>query len=392
MGETADAVIVGGGVIGASIAYHLARRQFGRIVLLEKESLASGSTGRSVATIDTITLHKPSVELYARSAAFFQNCQALLEADCGYVKTGSILLGGQQHEESFQSAKHFMNGKGLQIRSMPLEEIKRLEPQIVLEGITTAIHAPHAGYADPYLTTTNMAAAAKQLGAKIDQGRRVKKINFSGGKVVGLETTDAPIATPIIILAAGPWNKELLNKLKIKLPLQIVRHPVIALRRPLAFGPAPTAMLDMTLGIYARPESGGLTLLGSLDPLVGHEAIDRPEEGVGYISDSYISWAMERLIRRYPIFDHAQLLKGWAGLMTLSPDWQPIIGQQSELQGLYYIAGLSGLGFQISPAIGELISGSIVGDAEAKGILAPFSAERFQSGRHHATYRSTLST
>ncbi len=392
MNETADAVIVGGGVIGASTAYHLAKRQFGRVVLLEKDTLAGGSTGRSVATIDSFTLQESLVKLYTYSTNFFHNCREILGGECGFVKTGVIFFGGKKDELPFQSAVQYFKNSNLGIQVTSLEELKKSDPQIDLSGLTTALYASKAGYADPHLTTNRLATAARNLGAIIEQGRAATKINVLGGQIEGVETTRGLISTSNVIIAAGPWSRSILRTIEINLPLKIVRHPVVSLKRPIDLKPSPAAMLDLTSAIYARPESGGLTLLGSLDPQIGHDQIDDPKDGPGYVSDSYINWTMERLIKRYPLYNHAQITGGWAGLMTLTPDWQPIIGRQLEVQGLYYVTGLSGAGFQISPAIGYFLSGAIAGEARANKILAPFSPGRFHTGRRHlSSYRSTLS-
>ncbi len=389
MKETADAIIVGGGVIGTSIAYHLAQKQFGHIILLERDSLGSGSTGHSVATIDFLTLQEHAVELYARSAVFFQNSAEILGTDCGFVETGSILLGGPEQEQKLSTAVYNMQEAKLDVRSLTLGELEALDPRMVINGVTTASYTPQAGYADPAMTTYAFAKASQSLGVDIQQGCEVLKLLSECDRIIGVETTTGKVTSPLIIIAAGPWSMHILRSVGIDLPLYVISHPVVALRRQPDFGPAHPALLDLTTGIYARPETGGLTLLGSLDPQIGHDQVD-PNRGPGYVHENYILWTMERLVQRYPMLATSELHQGWSGLMTISPDWQPVIGQCPDWRGLYCAIGFSGLGFQISPATGELLSGLLCGENSATKQLAPYSPARFAAGQLLPTYRDDI--
>lgn len=381
MGETADILIIGGGVIGVSIAYHLAQRRPGRIVLLERDSLGSGSTGRSVASIDGLTLRPHAVPLFAHSLRFFAQCEALLAAPCGFERTGSLLLAGAEEEERLATAVNQMQAAQVDTKLLTLAELAILEPRMTLEGMGVAAFTPDAGYADPALTTQALAAAARRLGVEVQQGRRVVGLWQEGGKVRGVETAVGPIQAPIVIVAAGPWSRDLLHTAGITLPLQPLKHSVVCLRRPTDFDPSHHSLLDLTSSIYARPESGGLTLLGSIEPTVGYDPANA-DEAIGYVSDEYMLWAATRLVNRYPALERSELRPGWAGLVTITPDWQPIIGRLPELAGLYGAVGFSGHGFQISPAVGHFLAEMIMQDGAESPTLTPFAAGRFvgQSG------------
>ncbi len=378
MPETADIIIVGGGVMGASIAWHLAQRQAGRIVLLEREALGGGSTGRSVASIDGLTFQPHAVELFARSAAFFRQGDALLDAPCGFVQTGLVVLAGVAQEAGLVTAVAHMQTAGVNIQLLTPAELAVLEPEMVLDGITAASFAPQAGYADPVLTTQAFAEAARRLGVIVQQGRAVTGLLRKGERILGVATAVGPITAPVVIVAAGAWSGPLLRTANIRLDLQPVRHPVVCLRRPSTFGPAHHSLLDLILGIYARPEIGGLTLLGSINPQIGYDPLD-PDDGPGYVPDDYLLWTMERLTQRYPSLAHGELLTGWAGIMTISPDWQPVIGGWPDVVGLYCATGFSGQGFQISPAVGEFLAALVTGDSAPQ--LHPFSPTRLTAGQ-----------
>lgn len=273
-----------------------------------------------------------------------------------------------------------MRAAGLEVQALDLETLASLEPKAALEGVTAASYAPQAGYADPALTTQAFAAAGRGLGVEIRQGEAVTGLQQKGGQVTGVKTADGPIEAPAVVVTAGPWSGDLLRMVGIELDLQPVRHPVVCLRRPADFGPAHHSLLDLTSGIYARPESGGLTLLGSIDSRVGYNPI-RVDEGEGYVTEAYLLWAMERLVARYPSLAASEICNGWAGLMTISPDWQPVVGGWPDKPGMYCASGFSGQGFQISPAVGDLLAGLIAAESEAAELLAPFAPTRFAEGK-----------
>lgn len=380
MKESADAIIIGGGVIGSSIAYHLAKRKFGRIVLLERESLAFGSTGRSVASIDLLTLQADAAELYARSATFFHHCDEILGSDCGIVETGSIVMAGPEQEDELMAAVQHMRTAGVVVEALSPQSLALLEPLADIRGVSAASYAPRGGYADPVLTTQALASAARRSGVSILQGQAVSRLRHQEGRISGVETKSGDIDSPVVILAAGAWSQELLNNLDITISLQPVRHPVVCIRRPVDLGPAHHSILDLTTGIYARPERDGMTLLGSINPQVGYEPTE-PGYGDSHISNDYILWAMERLVNRYPALVESKVCKGWSGIMSISPDWQPIIGDFTDTASLFCAIGFSGRGFQISPATGDLLAGLICEEEEAMKLLTPFTPARFADDR-----------
>lgn len=384
MPVTADAIIVGGGIIGVSIAYHLAQQQLGRILLLERDVLAGATTGRSVASIDHLTLQPHAVDLFARSAAFFAEFDELVGASCEFVQTGSLVLAGAEQAERLATAVAAMQTAGLNVKILSLDELTKIEPRMQIDGIAAASFAPGAGYADPVLATQALAAAARRLGVVIKQGQLVTKIVLQGRQIVGVETTTSTgpvqtISAPLVIIAAGAWSGELLESVGIQLQLQPVEHPVVCLQRPFTLHTHPS-LLDLTTGIYARPETGGLTLSGSINPKIGHEPIN-PDGADGYVHDDYILWTMRRLLQRYPQLKTSQLRTGWTGIMTISPDWQPVIGTWPHLLGLYCAVGFSGQGFQISPAVGDFLARMIIGDSAAAHQLALFTPTRFSTGK-----------
>jgi sarcosine oxidase subunit beta len=375
--ETADVVLIGGGVIGASLAFYLARRRPGRIVVLEREALGSGSTGRSVASIDLLTLQPAAVALEARSYEAFANFKELTGDECGLVMTGFAMLGQTADVAGVRTAVDMMRAAGVESHLLSPRAFAGLEPGATVSDLSVVGYVPAGGYADPMLTTNGFANAARRMGVIIEQGRTVTGLRRTGGAVSGVETSAGFIAAPVVVCAAGPWTASLLRRWVLDdLGLKPVQHPVILLNCPSGDKKPHLSLLDLPNGVYSRPEGSGLAVAGSIDPETGYDLAE-PEDAFGHPAPEYSFWTMERLVRRYPGLETAELRPGWSGPMTVSPDWQPLLGALPILSGLYCAAGFSGQGFKISPAVGDLMAGLILGEARAAEVLAPFRPARF---------------
>ncbi|MCK6625241.1 MAG: FAD-binding oxidoreductase [Anaerolineae bacterium] len=385
MVKTADVVIIGGGVIGVSIAYFLARRGFGRIVVLEQETIGAGSTGRSVASIDLFSHHPAAVTLQARAYEIFSQFEEIFGAECGLITTGLAVLAGPEQAAALNQAAKLAEAAGITCQLLSPDEFARLEPAAVVDDLAVVYYAPRGGYADPMLTTNAVVAAARRAGVVIEQGCKVTHLRHAGGRVTGVDTPAGAVAAPVVVSAAGPWSKHLLKLFGLgDLGLYACEHPVISIQRPADFGPPHLSILDLPNQTYARPETGHLTLAGSMDRSVGYEAIE-PENFHGQVTAAYTFWVAERLVQRYPALEAGQLRQGWSGLMTISPDWQPVLGALPTVAGLYCATGFSGQGFKISPAVGDLMAGLIAGETETTQLLVPFRPSRFAEGQSLAT-------
>ncbi|MBI1877215.1 MAG: FAD-binding oxidoreductase [Chloroflexi bacterium] len=381
LSETADAIICGGGVIGVSMAYYLARRKLGRIVVLERETLGSGSTGRSVASLDLFSHQPAAIALQVRAYEVFAHFAEVFGEECGLVTSGFAVLAGPEHTAALQKAAMVTAAAGVELRLLSPPEFAELEPAAAVSDLTSVCYVPAGGYADPMLTTHGFATAARRAGVIIQQGRAVTSLRREGDCVTGVETSAGPIAAPIVVSAAGPWSGRLLKAFGLDdLGLFACRHPVIAMQHMADFGRSHLSILDLPHQIYARPETGYLTLAGSMDPRVGYDPVE-PEEDHGGVTEDYTLWVAERLVQRYPALEAGALRQGWSGLMTISPDWQPVLGALPGVSGLYCATGFSGQGFKISPAVGDLMAGLIAGEAEAAELLTPFRPARFAEGQ-----------
>lgn len=375
--NTADAVIIGGGIIGVSLAYYLAQRKFGRIIVLERQVLGSGSTGRSVASVDLFSLQPAAIKLQVHAYEIFAHFEELIGDACGFVTTGFAALAGPKHTADLQKAVAVTSAAGIDARLLTPIDFAALEPAASIEDLASICYVSAAGYGDPALTLNAYAAAARRGGVEIQQGQRATGLVQQSGRVAGVETTAGIIVAPVVVCATGPWSGHLLKTFGVdNLGLYAVRHPVIAMQGSEDYDSPRLSILDLPNDTYARPETGGLTLAGSITPAMGYNPVD-PGDKDERVTAEYTFWAAERLVRRYPSLEGGQLHPGWSGLMTISPDWQPVLGTIPEVSGLYCATGFSGQGFKISPAVGDLMAGLLAGEFEAAELLNPFRPTRF---------------
>lgn len=375
--KTADVVIIGGGIAGVSLAYYLAQRDAGRIVVLERNTLGSGSTGRSLACIDLFSMLPAALALQKHSYEIFANFDECVGDTCGFVKTGFAMLAGPEHVAALQAGLSIARAAGIDVQWVDPADFAALEPAARVADLAAICYVAAAGYGDPILTLNAYGAAARQHGVTILQGQAVTDVLHASGRVTGVTTASETISTATVLCAAGPWSGPLLKTIGVDdLGVHTVRHPVIVMKGDGAHGVPRLSVLDQCNKIYTRPERGGQLLAGSITPEVGH-AIVAPEEGERRVSAEYQYWCAERVVARYPALETAQLLPGWTGLLSVSPDWQPVLGAHPELAGLYCATGFSGQGFKISPAVGDWMAGLLVGEAGAAEKLHPFRPTRF---------------
>lgn len=379
--KTADVVIIGGGIIGVSIAYYLAQRNVGRIVVLERATLGSGSTGRSVASIDLFSSQPAAIQLQAHAYHIFSHFDELVGDTCGLVTSGFAVLGGPENVVDLQRAIAITKAAGIDAQWLSPAEFSALEPTANIEDLAAICYVAAAGYGDPALTLNAYTVAARRAGVVIQQGQPVTDLIQQGGRVTGIGTASATIATPTVVCAAGPWSSHLLRTFGLNdLGLHAVRHPVIVMKGADERYTPRLSILDLPNSIYARPESGGLTLAGSITPDIGY-APTEPEDGERRAVADDVYWCAEQLVERYPTLETAELRPGWTGLLSISPDWQPMLGVLPQVFGLYCATGCSGQGFKISPAVGDLMAGLLAGEADAAELLAPFQPARFAENK-----------
>ena len=276
---------------------------------------------------------------------------------------------------------------GVRAEIVEPHDLKRIEPRIDPTGLGALLWEPGSGYGDPSAVTAGYADAARKRGAVIEQGVEVTAIRQAGGRVVGVDTAAGDrVDSPIVINAAGLWSPRVARLAGHELPIIVGRHPVFIVEREASFGPAHTVYLDLAGGAYARPETGGLTLTGSLIDDETEHPMDADLLGAEAGFDE-ASVALARTARAIPALADARFKQGYAGAFDITPDWMPIL-DESPLRGLFVAAGLSGHGFKLAPAVGEMMAALVTG-ARPPVSLAPFRLDRFTGNREEVTFVSS---
>jgi len=372
MAERADALIVGGGVVGASIAYHLTLLGK-RPVVFEKGLLGSGNTGRSAGGIRAQFTTEVNIKLSLYSIAFFERFQEILGADAEFHQVGYLFLAvTPEHLRHFQERVRFQRRFGVDVSLLTADEVARGWPFLRRDDILGATYSKKDGYAGPYEVTIAFANAAKLHGAVFHEQVVVHEVLAERGAVKGLRTSIGDFVSDAVVVAAGPETPALVKPLGVGVPVVPYRRHLYMTE---TFPPIPDDIpfiIDSGTGLYFRKETGGI-MLGMVDKA------DPPTDNMN-VDDGYLEKLVEAALDRVPILEQANILNGWAGLYDTTPDHHAILGRVDEVRGLYLAVGFSGHGFMHSPAVGAAISELVVEGAPRSVDLSPLSLNRFAAG------------
>jgi sarcosine oxidase subunit beta len=373
----ASVVIVGGGVMGCSIAFHLAERGTD-VLLLEGGTICSGMTARSGALVRMHYTNQPEARMALAGLAYFRDWRERVGGWCGFTVTGFVTLVGPGDAERLRRNVAMLRGIGVETEVAEPADLAAEHPELDLDGVGLAAVEPGSGYADPVATTFSFASRAVDLGARIRQGVRVRAIRTVGGRVSGLDTSEGEIGADVVVLACGPWVDPLARTAGFDLGITPERAQVGFFRRPRAARGHPV-VIDGVLGTYFRPHGGELSLLGVE---AGHHlevaAIEREVEG--YDHDA-VAPALARLARRVPSFAGADFVRGHRGVYDTSPDSHAVLDRAPGVEGLYLAGGFSGTGFKKSPAVGACMAELIAEGGATTVDITPFRLSRFAEGQ-----------
>jgi len=380
MNNTTDVIIIGAGVHGASLAFHLARRGV-KVTLLEKTFVAAGATGRSSGLVRMHYDVKQDSELAWVSFQYFRNWREMvggdtsLSAGCGFTRTGFIQLVGQEDVQHLKANVKMHQRLGIPVLLIKADDVKRLAPSFATDDIEYAAYEPESGYAMPSDTANALIHAARDRGTQLVQDCEVTEIIASNGKVRGVQTTQGPFDAPVVVNAAGAWADKMNKMAGLNFPYDTWRHDTMFVMRPKQIINHPT-VIDFANEMYFRPE-GNLTLVGLED---GNPLGESPDNDTDHARQGFVERGIDRICRRIPAMENGGLHSAHGGYDGITPDQHPMLGAAGP-DGFYLDCGFSGTGFKTAPAVGLCMSELIL-DGKSKTVdLSIYSPMRFAAGK-----------
>ena len=370
--KTADFVIVGAGVMGTSIAFHLARRKAGKIAIIDKDHVASGGSGRSSALIRMHYSFPAEVEMALISLRMFQNWREVVGAPGEFRKTGFVRIVHPNEIERLKLNVEVQRRLGASVELIDQRQLRELESDWSVDDVELAAYEPDSGYGDGAGVAGNFLDAARELGVNYLPRTQATELMIENGHVSGVVTSKGEISSRVIIAATGPWTRPLLNQAGYDLPIECEYHQVAILRIAPDMKGGGCACIDSVTATYFRSDAHDKFLVGDF---YGKRPID-PDDFPQRASAESLEEIIERSCRRVPKLEGAEVMRGVTGVYDMTPDSRPVLGQIPAIPGLYVCAGFSGMGFKISPAIG-LVMSELVLDGKARSV----NIESFRPGR-----------
>jgi sarcosine oxidase subunit beta len=375
--ETADVVILGAGVTGASIAFHLARRQAGRIAVLDKGELAHGGSGRSSALVRMHYSFPPEVQLARQSLDYFERWPEVVGRPGDFRRTGFVRIVPASERDRLEANVAMQRSLGVRTSVVTAGELREIAPSWRLGEDEAAAWEPDSGYGDGAGVAGDFLSRARELGVSFRPGTPVRAVRAAAGRVCGVETDDGPIEAPVVVAAVGPWTRPLLEGVGVSLPIESEYHEVAILKNPRELPTIGPAGIDSPCAVYYRSEVGGRTLVGGFYGRRGVPPDDFPQAA----SPEGLEALATAAARRIPALEDAALSRGITGIYDMSPDSRPLLGELPQARGLFVAAGFSGMGFKLSPAVGLVMSELILDGRATTVDITPFRPTRFAEGQ-----------
>ena len=360
MTSTAEIVVIGGGVHGASLAFHLAVADVGHVVLLEKQHIASGPTAQSGAMIRALFNTRTYVDLVVASTRMFENWDAIVGGNAGFVQQGFLRITNTLDAAAIGGDLELPRKAGEPFQMLTTEELSQLVPAGKFQEEEIGILFPTGGYADPFRTTVELADAARRHGAEIREGVQVTDIRVDGGCVTAVETDSGTIATPLVVNCAGSWSDRIAAMAGVQLPIRIQPAPTCLFRRPDSMTTIGPILSDGVNQVYLRAMGDAVYRAAHFG--LSAEIVD-PDNFDDTVPAGQARMLKEGLGNRYEALQRAPSLGGFTALYDMTPDGHPIVGPIEDVKGFWCDCGWSGNGFAPAPAGGRSLAQMIIGSA-----------------------------
>jgi len=365
----ASVVVIGGGVMGLSTAYHLASAGVRDVVLVEQAELGSGSTCKAAGGVRAQFSDAVNIELGRRSLETFERFKQDLDQEIDLHQVGYLfLLDRPDQVAAFEQNVALQNDLGVTSEMIDVAEAKRLSPLIETDGLLAATWSPRDGHCTPESVVLGYARAARRAGARLVRGCSVTDIATDGSRITAVETSQGTIATDTVVCAAGAWARLIGDMVGVILPVEPLRRQILTTEPMPGLDPRTPFTIDFSTSLYFHSEGPGL-LIGMSDP------DEEPGFKLGR-SDDWLPRLGDAIERRAPKMADVGIASGWAGLYEMTPDHNALVGEAPEISRFLYATGFSGHGFLMGPAIGEVMRDLYLG-AQPVVDVSGLDARRF---------------
>jgi glycine/D-amino acid oxidase-like deaminating enzyme len=380
MSETADVVIVGGGIEGAAAAWALAQRGVTDVLVVERNTVGSGMTGKSSGIV---RCHYGVSSLAAMATVgleVFEKAEEIFGHDIGFRQTGYVVGVSEANVDSLRKSLVAQRAVGVQTEEIDAAEVAELWPFADLEPFAAFAFEARGGYGDAYQTAQAFAVSARAAGARVRQGTAVEELLLDGERVTGVRLADGTrVRAGTVVVATGAWTQPFLAPYGVDVPIRVVREQLVVIAPGVTLGPVPV-FSDLVSLQYIRPEPDGTVLFGNSD--LSHVQEADPDDYLNRATEDFVDLTIDRVGNRFPGFTDAAIVGSYAGCYDVTPDWNPVISR-TAIDGLVVAAGFSGHGFKIAPAVGRLVADLVLDGRSADPRIpeSDFRLSRFAEGQ-----------
>lgn len=357
--QSADIIIIGGGLYGCTTAYNLANQGAQNVVLLERGNICAGSTAKSCAIVRTHYSIEANLVHAVESLKIFSDFDERVGGEIGWRRTGYLILGPSEHGEPMRAVFAKQNAHGIDTAELSPQQALELHPLLQLDDVEVIGYDSFTGYADPNMTITAYAKRAGDLGVTIHDNTPVTGLQHTGTTWT-VSTQSGEFTAPTVILAAGPWTNQVTTSLGLEFPYVVSRHKVLTLRNSGGYDPRWPIVKDLTTPdkLYYRPELPDAVLVGTGDH---GDPTSEPDDMPDAVDEAHCERIRKLLANRMPAFENAELVRGLTGPYDITPDWNPLVGPVPGHDGLFVAVGFSGHGFKLAPTISEALAQTVLG-------------------------------